>query len=210
MEAEAGQLEELAVPLNVSAIDGTALRKVFSPSSGIAWGAKVARDAGWVVVSVGPTFGAPGASVDLWKFRLDGSRATNLTPNTPGNEAFPSISSDGRRIVFRGPRDRDALGDHEMAIFVMDGDGSNSRRLTTGTARETAPSISADGEWVVYVVITGRGSEAKVRLSRVDGSEDRLLEPDRAHLPDRSMHPTFSPDGTPNLTTSPATARARW
>ena len=201
MEAEAGQFEDLTVPLHLSAIDGTGLREVFAPTSGIAWGANVARDAGWVVVGVGPTFGRPGSSVDIWRFRIDGSQATNLTPSSPGNDAFPSVSSDGRRIVFRRPRNSDPAepGDpsdqNEMAVFVMDGDGGNARRLTTGTERETAPSISPDGEWVAYVVISGYGSEAKIWLARADGSEQRLLEPDRAHIPDRSMHPTFSPDG---------------
>ena len=53
------------MPLHVSAIDGSELREVFDPSSGIAWGAHVARDAGWVVAAVGLTFGAADTNVDV-------------------------------------------------------------------------------------------------------------------------------------------------
>jgi Tol biopolymer transport system component len=191
-DASAGRLEELTVPLHVSAIDGSELREVFDPSSGIAWGAHVAPDAGWVVASVGLTFGAADTDVDVWKFRLDGSEATNLTSGSPGNNALPNISADGERIVFRRPRE--SPGDGEMAVFLMDGQGENQRRLTTGPNRETMPAISPDGTWVAYVVLSGY-EVAKIWLSRVDGSERRLLEPERADIPDLSLHPRFSPDG---------------
>ena len=81
-----------------------------------------------------------------------------------------------------------------MAIFVTDGQGKNQRRLTTGTARETMPAISPDGEWVAYVVV-GEYDLAKIWLSRRDGSQRRLLEPERSHISDLSLHPRFSPDG---------------
>jgi Tol biopolymer transport system component/CubicO group peptidase (beta-lactamase class C family) len=196
-EASAGRGPK-AAPLHVSAIDGTDLREVFAPPSGIAWGAAVARDAGWVVASVGPTFGASGENLDIWKVRLDGTEAVNLTPDSPANDAFPSISADARRIVFRSGRDgpRGETSDDppaDMAIYVMGGDGENPHRLTDSDARETMPAISPDGEWVVYVVRDARA--AKLWLSRVDGSERRLLEPERAHIPDQSLHPRFSPDG---------------
>jgi Tol biopolymer transport system component len=125
-------------------------------------------------VAVGPTFGASDSDVDIWKVRLDGSGAVNLTPDSPANDAFPSISADGRRIVFRNGRDggrgeapRDPAAD--MAIYVMGGDGEDSHRLTDADARETMPAISPDGEWVVYVV--REPESAKLRLSRVDGSD---------------------------------------
>ncbi|HVS15087.1 MAG TPA: hypothetical protein VMV46_14260 [Thermoanaerobaculia bacterium] len=187
-----------AVPLHLSAIDGTGLRELFAPPSGIAWGPAVARDAGWVVVAVGPTFAASGENLDIWKVRLDGTEAVNLTPDSPANDAFPSISADGRRIVFRsgrdGPRGEAPVDPPaDMAIYVMGGNGENPHRLTDSDARETMPAISPDGEWVVYVVRESHA--AKLWLSRADGSERRLLEPERAHIPDRSLHPRFSPDG---------------
>lgn len=188
----------LTSSLHVSGIEAENYRVVFAPASGIAWGADAARDADWVVVAVGPTFAAPGDDVDIWKIRLDGSNAVNLTPDSDANDAFPGISADGKRIVFRSARDglrgeagRDPPADR--AIYVMDGDGENPRRLTDSNDRETMPAISPDGKWVVYVVRDP--DSAKVWLSRWDGSQRRLLEPDRVEIPDRSMHPRFSPDG---------------
>lgn len=83
--------------------------------------------------------------------RLDGKGAVNLTPDSPANDAFPSISADGRRIVFRSGRDgpRGETSDDppaDMAIYVMGGDGENPHRLTDSDARETMPAISPDGE----------------------------------------------------------------
>jgi Tol biopolymer transport system component len=197
-EASRGGAEGLKVPLHVSGIDGMELREVFAPPSGIAWGAAMARDAGWVVVSVGLTFSASDANLDIWKVRLDGREAVNLTRDSPANDAFPSISADGRRIVFRSGRDGrrgEAPGDPpaDMAIYVMGGNGENPHRLTDSDARETMPAISPDGEWVVYVVRDSHA--AKLWLSRADGPQRRLLEPERSHIPDRSLHPRFSPDG---------------
>ena len=183
----AGETRTMTVPLHVSAIDGGGLRELFKPPSGVSWGAAVARDAGWVVVAVGPPFAGGDTRVDIWKVRVDGSNAINLTPESAANDALPHISRDGRRIVFRSSRGGN------MAIYVMDGDGKNARRLTDGTTRETMPALSPDGAWVVFAT---RGADGgKLWLQRVDDSARRLLEPERSHIADFSLHPRFSPDG---------------
>ena len=56
------------------------------------------------------------------------------------------------------------------------------------------PALSPDGEWVVYPT-TRAGRLVKLWIQPVDGGEGRLLEPERADIPDVSMHPRFSPDG---------------
>lgn len=178
-------------PLITSAIDGSAMRDLFAPVSGMAWGAAIDRKAGSIVVAVGPPFAGPpfgpAARVDIWKLNLDGSGAVNLTSDAPSNDALPHISADGRRIVFRSDRD----GNKE--IYVMDGDGTDVRRLTETPGTETMPALSPDGEWVVFS--TDRAGGMKLYLQRVDGSEGRFLEPDRLDLKEFSMHPRFSPDG---------------
>lgn len=198
-DVSAGRNVDLTSPLLISRIDGSEYREVFGPPSGIAWGAHVARDVGWVVVGVGDTFSPFDAAVDIWRFDLDGQGAVILTPESPGNDALPTISADGQRIVFRSGRDgargdaTDVASPTDMAVYVMGGNGENPHRLTDADARETMPAISPDGDWVVYVAV--KPNSAKLWLCRVDGSERRLLEPDRSHIPDKSMHPRFSPDG---------------
>jgi TolB protein len=139
------------------------------------------------VVAAGPPFAEGDKRVDVWKFRLDGAYPVNLTPESAANNALPHISRDGRRIVFRSSRGG------KMAIYVIDGEGKNARRLTDGAARETMPALSPDGDWVVFVTHGTNGG--KLWLQRVDGSERRLLEPDRSYIADFSLHPRFSPDG---------------
>jgi Tol biopolymer transport system component len=188
-------------PLRVSALDGTGSRALFTPAAGVAWDAAVASEAGWLVLTVGQPFGGADEDVDIWRVRLDGSEATNLTGGVDVNCALPGVSADGRHVVFRRPR-----GPSEptyspespgMAIYVMDGDGRNPRRLTDSAAYETAPALSPDGEWVVYAAYAAPPAEdaLKLWLQRTDGREGRLLEPDRSDIPDLSMHPSFSPDG---------------
>jgi TolB protein len=178
-----------ALPLHVSAVDGSGLREIFRPPSGVPWGAAVARDAGTVVVAVGPRFAPAQASVDIWRFRLDGSDAVNLTADVEANDALPDISANGERIVFRSG------GRNAGQVYVLDGDSRERRRLTDADASEveTMPALSPDGEWVVFA--TDRAGGRKLWVQRVDGSEGRFLEPDRLDIPDVSMHPSFSPDG---------------
>lgn len=180
-----------SLPLVTSAIDGSGMRDLFAPASGMAWGAAIDRDAGSIVGAVGPAFAGPpfgpNADVDIWKLNLDGSGAVNLTPDTPSNDALPHISADGRRIVFRSDRH----GNKE--IYVMDAHGSDVRRLTDTPGTETMPALSPDGGWVVFP--TDRAGGMHLYLERVDGTERRFLEPDRVGMKEFSMHPRFSPDG---------------
>lgn len=176
-----------AIPLQASAVDGSDPRDVFTPESGMAWGAAVAGDIGDVVVAVGPPFAPGEAGVDIWRVRLADGQATNLTAGTSANDALPHVSADGRRIVFRSG------GDGSGTIHIMDGEGGDRRRLTDDDAIETMPALSPDGEWVVFPTDLAEGR--KLWIQRVDGSEGRYLEADRVDIPDLSMHPRFSPDG---------------
>jgi Tol biopolymer transport system component len=175
------------LPLQMSAIDGTGMRALFTPPSGVAWGAAVARDAKLIVVAAGPPFAPREARVDIWRLRLDGTGAVNLTADARGNNALPHISAAGQRIVFRSG------GDGSGHVFMMDGDGKHRRRLTDAAAVETMPALSPDGDWVVFP--TDRAGGRKLWIQRVDGTAGRFLEPDRLDIPDLSLHPRFSPDG---------------
>lgn len=99
-----GGNESGGLPLHVSAIDGTGSRELITPPSGIPWDPDVAQEAGWLVFTVGQSFSGARENVDIWKARLDGSGAKNLTAGYDFNAALPSVSADGRRIVFRRPR----------------------------------------------------------------------------------------------------------
>ena len=99
---------------------------------------------------------------------------------TPGGENFgPSISADGRTIVFT--REGADVPPH---IYAIDADGSNLRQITDGSG-ETDAHLSADGASLIYS--GGYGNEIWFR--RFDGGQaTRLTE--RASGPGR-----LSPDG---------------
>jgi serine/threonine protein kinase/Tol biopolymer transport system component len=86
---------------------------------------------------------AVSGSADIWVMDADGSNQRQITSDTH-TEYYPSVSADGRYIVFVSDR----LGtDH---IWRINGDGSNPKQLTSGNTREETPVLTPDGRWVVY------------------------------------------------------------
>jgi TolB protein len=178
-------------PIISTALDGTGLSERFPPQDdGFMWSPVVTRDGEWVFFAKGPRFGAVDADVGIWKVRTDGTGLVHLTADSDANDAFPDVSADGRRMVFRSGRD----GAKE--IYVMGANGEDLRRVTYTSADNTMPAISPDGEWVVYSTTrTGRGWKLWIQSLADPADEGRLLEPGRASLAGRDMHPRFSPDG---------------
>ena len=81
---------------------------------------------------------------DIYTAAIGGSEWTRLTTD-PAADRFPTLSADGRTIVFRSERD----GNSE--IYLMNADGSNLRRVTDDPAFDGYPSIIPDGSGVIFV-----------------------------------------------------------
>jgi Tol biopolymer transport system component len=89
---------------------------------------------------------------DIWLY--DGEESRNLT-NTPDIlEGMPAWSPDGSTIAFaRGADCFYYYYECGWDVFVMDADGSNERRLSTGTGsrrQATDPSWSANGRTIAF------------------------------------------------------------
>ena len=86
------------------------------------------------------TYGDVMSNIDVYTMAEDGSDRRPLTEH-PERDQRPSWSPDGGTIAFESQRDGD------VAIWLMDADGGNKRKLVKG--RE--PSWSPDGGRIVFV-----------------------------------------------------------
>ena len=120
-------------------------------------------------------------SWDIWTMNADGTGQRQLTVGARSNYG-PSVSADGRRIVFVSNR---AGG--PFNIWRMEADGSNPFRLTSGRG-ENFPHFTPDGRWVVYATI-GFGQANAIWKVSVDGGEPVKLTDHPASWP------FVSPDG---------------
>jgi Tol biopolymer transport system component len=111
--------------------DGTGLRQLTPYSWNVAIKHDWSPDGKLIVLTTNADFVRPNESANLVTIRPDGSGKTDLTGFTGGAEnAFAgSFSPDGEQIVFRIES-----GD-TYSLAVIDRDGGNLRRLTTGKGR---------------------------------------------------------------------------
>jgi Tol biopolymer transport system component len=114
---------------------------------------------------------------DLYLMDAGGRNPKRLTANS-GTNGQPSISPDGRYIIFSSDR---TGAPH---IWRMDTDGGNQKQLTDKS--DLGPDCSPDGRWVVYVSTANKETIWKVGIE--GGQPTQLTEK-------FSFSPDISPDG---------------
>jgi Tol biopolymer transport system component len=113
----------------------------------------------------------------IWTMNASGGEQKQLIPSE-GNNLLPSVSMDGRFLVFQSDRSG------SYAVWRSDREGGDVLKLTdTGIAAQ--PDISADGHWIVYV----SNPESSGELWRVTISGG-----DPVKLADGASWPQISPD----------------
>ncbi len=136
-----------ATDLLVSGTDGSGQRKLFqfdrmqNTFASMGW----SRDGEWIAFTRGGNALKADAESDVWKMRWDGSELQNLTPDSRGNDGYPSFSGDGKQIVFRSGRS----GSFEL--YLINADGTNVRRLTDDTADKFFPVFSPTANQIAFV-----------------------------------------------------------
>lgn len=113
----------------------------------------------------------------------DGSGQTQLV-DTHGDDACPTWSPDGTRIVFTS-HERDV-----SFIFVIDADGSKETMLTPGIAVDQDPDWSPDGKWIVFASNRDQGND--LYLISAAGSDAVNLTQSPSV---REWSPIWLPDG---------------
>ena len=98
-----------------------------------------------------------GGSADIWIANSDGSERKQLTTN---GGVFPSVTSDGRYIVFVSARQSG------RTIWRINIDGGNPTRLSNGPS-DSMPEVTPDGKWVLF--IAGDGPKPTLWKVSIDG-----------------------------------------
>jgi WD40-like Beta Propeller Repeat len=123
-------------------------------------------------------------------FAFDRATPTRLVPVTRDSSASQTDAAyapDGDRIAYVSDKDGNA------EIYVMNADGSESRRLTQTAATEAAPTWTPDGKRIVYAsnaAATGTGT-FHLWMMNADGTNRRQLTSGAQS----DFQPAVSPDG---------------
>jgi Tol biopolymer transport system component len=122
--------------------------------------------------------------------RADGSGARRL-PYIPLTAVW---SPDGRRIAFagktpRGPESGRPFYSSHSDIYVMNADGSGTRKLTHNARQNAEPAWSPDGRKIAFR--STRNGNRDIYVMNADGSGKRNLTRNAAW----DSRPSWSPDG---------------
>jgi dipeptidyl aminopeptidase/acylaminoacyl peptidase len=116
---------------------------------------------------------------DIWVMHADGSNRRQVTKTRdPAVDFDPSLSPDGRRVVFRTSRGRyapDPNGTGVQGIFVIDLDGSHERQIQPSQGG-LFPDWSPDGRRIALSTLRANGTETIV-----------TTDPDGTHLHDTGV-----------------------
>jgi eukaryotic-like serine/threonine-protein kinase len=103
---------------------------------------------------------AASGHLDLWMIEANGTGEKQLTADA-GNNGWPSVSPDGRYVVFVSDRTG------TTHVWRIDTDGSNPTQLTNGGG-ESFPQCSPNGQWVVF---NSRSTGTPLLKVPIDGGE---------------------------------------
>jgi Tol biopolymer transport system component len=118
-------------------------------------------------------------NIDIYVMGEDGSDPRRLTEH-PERDNLPAWSPDGSQIAFVSQRDGD------VAVWVMDADGQNKRKLVKGRD----PAWSPDGSQIAFV--SGQFDDSdEIYLIRADGTDRRQLTENKKF----DWFPAWSPSG---------------
>ncbi|MDQ6701111.1 MAG: LpqB family beta-propeller domain-containing protein, partial [Acidobacteriota bacterium] len=134
-------------PFYVVNTDGTGLTRlpVFSGSLAPSPQRVISRDG--TVVFAGSAIAAQGntpAPQNVYRMKLDGTDIRALTSLTSASRSFlqnATVSADGNTVVFES----------DTQIWIVRGDGTALRQVTTGSDPASSPSLSADGSVLTFI-----------------------------------------------------------
>jgi Tol biopolymer transport system component len=89
-----------------------------------------------------------GRNSEIFVVELTSGAVSRLTDN-PARDFIPSWSPDGTKVVFVSDRDVVNSGSRSTALYIMDADGQNQKRLID--RHSGSPAWSPSGKWIAFV-----------------------------------------------------------
>ncbi|WP_324858656.1 CehA/McbA family metallohydrolase [Dyella sp.] len=135
----------------------------------------------------------------LWRQRIDGDAATELTHASRAYDNQPDVSRDGRSVVFT------RYDGNAIELWRLDLATGREQQLTSGGAVNVEPRLSPDGTRIAWVSTQGTG-HFNLFLANMDASGLHHAHPllgerrstlDRYYYAavDHAINPSWSPDG---------------
>ncbi|HBJ38596.1 MAG TPA: hypothetical protein DDZ51_28375, partial [Planctomycetaceae bacterium] len=171
-----------------------------APANGRSWLPTVNRDGRFVGFSSTANNLVAGTTGNLRRFYIYDRllNTTRLVGDATSQNDTLSFSNDGRLVVFSSPDaphldPSDINGVADIYIFDIDAVASAYKRVTAGTVDSHDPSVSGDGNWVLFHTGgTFANPGAHVYLHDVDLSHNTLF----AQNGNMNTPPRISNDGT--------------
>ena len=92
----------------------------------------------------------------------------------------------GSKIIFGALQPIPGSSQEYVDLFTINPDGTNLNRITTGADAETYPSISPDGQRIVYMV------NHRIFVMNIDGSGSHRLDARGSTDEDPAWSPEFT------------------
>jgi Tol biopolymer transport system component len=120
--------------------------------------------------------------------RADGKGAETNLSTAFWDSGFALYTPDGTHLVFYSEE-----GGFVSAVWIMDTDGRNKRRLTSAALEGGAFDVSPDGRHILVVNHVNTSLPTSIYVMNIDGSDLTRL----THPPDKAsdIGGTYSPDG---------------
>jgi len=88
--------------------------------------------------------------MDIYLYDINNESTINLT-HSDIPEYFPAINYDGSIIIYEKLLGGTPQAESFVELFVCDRDGGNERQITMNRFADSFPTISDDGQWIVFI-----------------------------------------------------------
>lgn len=119
------------------------------------------------------------------KYRMDGTMPYQNLTDPDEDDRQPNWSPTGDKILYQ------KFGGGQWDIWIMNSDGTNHQKVTSGSGDKTDASFSPDGQWIVYSSNEFGLEFANLYITQVSGGNAIRL----THYEGYDGAPSWSPDG---------------